>query len=141
MRPFSFVVGDDGRLPEGIRQTLQRIIPTFAGKRMTLELREHKDKRSLAQNSYWFAMLDKYVTPVFRESGSNWDTFGIHEHIMRELGYTEVMVLPNGKISAQRLHSSDFSTEAWEEFMARGRAFVATEYQIFLPLPNEDFSI
>lgn len=135
---LSFFITEQGKLPEGIKNTLARIIPTLAGKKVRLTLEEAKDKRSLQQNSYWFAMLDKYVVPVFREAGSNWSDFDIHEEIMKELGYEKAMVKPNGEIVAKRLHSSEFNTKAWEEFMERARAHLATEYDIFLPLPNEE---
>lgn len=137
MPKFTMIVTPEGKLPSGIAQTLTNHLKELAGKKATIELCEAKDKRSLQQNSYWFAMLDKYVVPVFREAGSNWSDFDIHEQIMKELGYEKAMVKPNGEIVAKRLHSSAFDTKQWEEFMERGRAHLAAEYGIFLPLPNE----
>lgn len=138
---LTFIVNEQGKLPQAIKNTLARVIPEMANKKVTLTLIEAKDKRSLQQNSYWFAMLDKYVVPVFREAGSNWSDFDIHEEIMKELGYEKAMVKPNGEIVAKRLHSSEFDVKAWEEFMERARAHLATEYDIFLPLPNEDLTV
>lgn len=140
MPKFTFICSPEGKLPVGIASTLTAQLKALAGKKCTIELAEAKDKRSLQQNSYWFAMLDKYVVPVFREAGSNWSDFDIHEEIMKELGYEKAFVKPNGEIVAKRIHSSSFDTKQWEEFMERGRAHLATEYKIFLPLPNEDLS-
>lgn len=131
----------NGGMPEREREALKyRGLLPLAGELVTIIIKPFEKKRSLQQNSYWFAMLDKYVVPVFREAGSNWSDFDIHEEIMKELGYEKAMVKPNGEIVAKRIHSKTFDTKQWEEFMERGRAHLATEYHIFLPLPNESLT-
>lgn len=131
------MISPQGKLPPAIASTLTSRLKEMSGKKATIELAEASTKRSLQQNSYWFAMLHKYVVPVFREAGSNWSDFDVHEEIMKELGYENAYVKPNGEIVAKRIHSSTFDTKQWEEFMERSRAHLATEYNIFLPLPNE----
>ena len=101
-------------------------------------VREYKKTRSTSQNSYWFAMLDKYVVPVFREGGDNWSSFSVHEYIMNELGYQEVLCDPKGKLFVCRKHSKEFNTVVWEDFMGRGREFLIRVHGIALPLPNEE---
>ena len=82
MRPFSFVVGDDGKLPPGIRETLQRIIPTLAGKRVTLEIKEHKES-SDPQRRYYFAVIVPAVQAMFEDAGTRLDEDEMHEWLKR----------------------------------------------------------
>lgn len=137
MRELTFMMPDNGKLPEVIKMALVGDLPKLASKKVKFSYGESKDKRSLNQNAYWFKMLDKYVVPAFREAGSNWSNYKLHCCLMQDLGYEEALVAPNGKIVASRLHSRDFTTTAWEEYMERARAHLATEYRIFVPLPNE----
>ena len=137
MEKLSFMVTKEGKLPDGIRQTLQQTIPKLAGKHVWLSLQEAKKTRSEAQNDYWFGILDKYVIPRFREAGSNWSSYKLHCALMLKLGYEDAMVDPNGEVISIRKESHKFTTREWEEFMERARAYIATEYRIYLPLPNE----
>lgn len=107
------------------------------GKQARIILGWELKKRSLDQNAYWFGVLDKHVVPVFRDYGDSWTAFKVHEYIMEELGYKEVLLDPQGKPFASRIHSSGFSTKQWEEFMERARALLATDHGIYVPLPNE----
>lgn len=138
MTTHTFYMGQDGKIPLGMKVTLSNIFPSYAGKKIKLSISESKEKRSLDQNAYWFGILDKHVVQPFRAAGSNWSNYKIHCHIMHELGYEDALVDPNGRVVASRLHSSEFNTAQWEEFMERARAYIASEYNIYLPLPNED---
>ncbi len=57
--------------------------------------------------------------------------------IVRELGYTEVLVDPKGNLYCKRLHTSDFEVDTFEEFAERARAYIAEEYGIYMSHPNE----
>ena len=126
-----------GRLPPEVQRGITATLDRLEGKRVVLTVALAKKKRSTNQNAYWFGMLGKYVVPAFREHGDNWSEWTVHEYIMNELGYQEVLVDPKGKLFVSRKHSSEFSTIAWEEFMERGREFLARVHGIRLPLPNE----
>lgn len=129
-----------GKVENGIfasRQLLDRNFPRFNGRMVKVTLEEAKKKRTVQQNAYWFKMLDEYVVPAFRESGQPWSSFTIHEYIMQELGYQEVLITPQGKLFVSRKHSSGFNTKEWEVFMEEGREFLMRVHNIAVPLPNE----
>lgn len=125
-----------GKLSDYARQAIIQTLRSMEGREVEIVIK--KKTRSLKQNAYWFGILTKYVLPQFRDAGSNWSVFELHEMIMNELGYVDAKVAPNGKIYASRQHSSDFDTQIWEEFMERARALLAIDYGIYVPLPNEE---
>ncbi len=137
MNSLSFHVQPDGTLTPDSRRTCANRIAMFPDKHIHIDIKEAKRTRSLDQNAYWFGMLNKYVVPKFREAGSNWSDWKLHCCLMHVLGYEEALVAPDGRIIASRMHSSEFDTKTWEEFMERARAYLATEYDIAVPLPHE----
>lgn len=65
---LSFYILESGKLPEGIKATLARVIPTLAGKKVKLELVEADDKRTLSQNAfYWTAIIPSIRDYLMRE--------------------------------------------------------------------------
>lgn len=119
------------------REIIAKTLKGFEGKNVEIEIKEKKQTRSLPQNKYWFKMIEDHLTPVFREEGSNWSSWDIHQYIMHELGYEEVIFSPSGKPFPKRKHSSDMTTLEFEEFAERARAYVMQEFNVAIPFPNE----
>lgn len=94
-------------------------------------------KRSLNQNDYYWKMLSDHVLPVYREAGADWDAMDIHECIMGELGYVEILFDPKGKPYRKRKESKKFTTMEMEDYLSRFRAYCSTNLGVFVPLPNE----
>ena len=129
----------DGKISSlSTRKAIAKAIMGLDGELVDITIEKHKTKRSLNQNAYWFAMLDKYAVPVFRGYGDNWSSFSIHEYVMNDLGYQEVLADKKGRLFVTRKRSSDMKTGEFEEFLERARAYLATEHQIMIPLPRED---
>ena len=127
-----------GRLDPSAARLVADVVRRLDGKKVLLTLREWTKPRSSQQNRYWFGILGKYAVPEFRKTGSPWSEWTVHEHVMKALGYEEVLIDPQGKLYVSRMHSSEFTTEQWEVFMEEARAWFATEHGISLPLPNEE---
>lgn len=127
----------NGHVDDNCRKSIANTLGLLEGKFVKITIEERKSRRSLPQNKYWFSALEKYVTPKFREAGSNWDTWKIHEELMKELGYTEVLVKPTGEAVRVRRHSSDFNKMEFAEMVTRAVAHLKTEYDIDMLLPNE----
>lgn len=128
----------DGEPNEQVRDAVRDRFKELDGQPITIELNPCGRTRSQKQNDYWFAVLDKYVVPQFREAGSNWSGYKIHKWLMLRLGYEEALTLPTGEVISVRLESHEFDTKQWEEFMERARAELATEFNIYVPIPRED---
>lgn len=130
----------DGKISSvATRSAISKAIKALDGQLVDITVEKHKSKRSLNQNAYWFGMLEKYAVPVFREYGDNWSSFSIHEYIMNELGYQEVLADKKGRLFVTRKHSSAMKTGEFEEFLERARSYLATEHGIGIPLPREDY--
>lgn len=111
---LTFIIPADGKLPEGIRATLQRLIPTFAGKKMTLELREWKEKRSLDQNAYYRGVVLPHVRMVMFESGDANTVEYWHEVLLSSFAPMVDVVNIRGEVTKQpqRTHLMDVQTMA-----------------------------
>lgn len=126
-----------GKLPAEQSNQIKDFLAEMEGKLIAITIKEYKKPRSLNQNDYWFKMLTDYALPVFRDYGDNWTPFKIHEYVMNELGYQDVLFGKGGKLVVSRKESKKFNTAQWEEFMERARALLATDHGVFIPLPNE----
>jgi len=102
-------------------------------------IKPFKDRRSKAQNAYWFQGLDKYAKPVFNEYGNNWDAWNIHEYVMVQCGYSEVLTTPNGEPYQTRMHSSKMNKKQFNEMIEKCHAYLLTEHNIDIPLPNNNY--
>lgn len=127
----------NGEVPEMMRKSIIDFINQFDGKKIVVKVKEWRKPRSAKQNQYMFGIISKYLVPVYRESGNDWDEFDVHESIMAELGYTTVIFDPKGKPHRKRMHSSDFNTMNMEEYLSRFRAYCSSNLGVFIPLPNE----
>lgn len=82
MRPLHFRVLPNGRLPDGIRETLKRVIPEYAGQYMTLELKQRKEKRNLDQNAFYWGVIIPEVRKYKLEQGDAMCEDEIHEELL-----------------------------------------------------------
>lgn len=128
---------ENGQVPESLSQSILTFIRQYGGKKIVVKIKEWRKPRSAKQNKYMFGIIGKYLLPVYRENGNDWDVFDIHESIMAELGYTTVIFDPKGKPHRKRMHSSDFNTLDMEEYLSRFRAYCSSNLGVFIPLPNE----
>lgn len=99
-------------------------------------IQPYKKSRSKAQNAYWFVGLDKYAKPVFNEHGDNWDAWRIHEYVMEQCGYKEVLIDPRGEPYESRMHSRLMKTKAFNEMIEKCHAYLLMEHNINIPLPR-----
>lgn len=79
-RPFPFVgdVDASGKLDPDVRGQIAEYIRTFAGVKVEIEVRQYKDKRSLAQNARYWALLTVAAASLW-EDPSEAET--LHEEI------------------------------------------------------------
>lgn len=71
-------------MPVGMKETLRRVFPSFAGRRISLSINEAKDKRSLDQNSYYRACVLPHVRQVRFDNGDPVSLEKAHEDLLQE---------------------------------------------------------
>lgn len=74
---------EDGKLPEGIKKTLARIFPSFAGKKISLSIAEAKERRSLDQNAYYRGVVLPHVRSMMYEAGDARSIDEWHETLLQ----------------------------------------------------------
>jgi hypothetical protein len=127
----------DGRLPATVAEKFNDVLRRLDGKRFILTIREQKRRRSLNQNNYYFGVLVKRITEVFRDVGNDMDEVEVHEYLKDEVGkLTRIAVLPDGEVVKIRGSTKRLTTAEFENYLEKVRAWAAT-MGIALPLPNE----
>lgn len=81
-----FRVLDNGKLPSGIRETLAKLIPTYAGKHMKLTLTEAGNTASDRQRRYYFGVIVKSFVEHFSGKGETYTKEQMHNCMMRSIG-------------------------------------------------------
>ena len=131
-----FRVLDNGKLPEGVKATLARIIPTYAGKEMVLTLEPAKKRRSLSQNSFFHGPFLDALTDMFLEAGNDIDRDTVKDIAKEKFGLRVSVTMPDGVIESKPKSTREYTTTEIEEFMEKIRAWAA-RYDHQLPFPNE----
>lgn len=136
MVALTFQVTPEGRLPEGIKDTLKRLIPEWAGKKLTMTLVPYKKRASNSQREYYFAVIVPAWQTILHETQDEYyDKDEAHDYLMEEIGGW-FKPLKKGEKHPKRRSYMDFTTEECERHHALCRAKAAEEgYQI--EEPNE----
>jgi len=128
----------DSRLSGFARNQIQRFLCELEGKNVRIEIKEAKDKRSLAQNRYKWGVVVETVRKALLQQGNDYSADAINDMIKMEiLHLTEVVTLPNGKNVIVPGALKDKETSVFQEGMERIRAYFAP-YGIDIPEPNEE---
>lgn len=125
MRPLHCIVGKDGKLPEGIRQTLANIIPSYAGKQITLTIAEKKEKRSLDQNSYYWVAIVPAVRAARLEMGDPLSMESVHEDLLAQFAPTVQGKKADGSVYTRPMRSKEMSVAQMAEYMTAITACMA----------------
>lgn len=117
MKRLSFLVTEDGKLPEGIKSTLKWVIPSFAGKKVELSIGEAKDKRSLDQNAYYWTVVVPHVQKVRLENGDPVTEDTVHEDLLFEFSPRvdgKCIKINNGK---RPMRSKEMSVKEFSDYV------------------------
>lgn len=132
---LTFYVTDKGLLPESIRGTLKRVVPTYAGKKVQLTIEEYRDTASDAQRKYYF----KVIVPAYiKHFGGECSKEQMHNSMMREIGgFSNEYVNPfTGESDEGRKSFNDLTKAQAEGYFTLCRKWAA-ENGFDIPEPNE----
>lgn len=136
MHPLSFKVLENGRLPEGIKESLKWIFPSFAGKKIRLSIEESKEKRSLDQNSYYRGVVLPHVRKVRFEVGDPVNIDAVHEDLIKS--FAPVINAKNmyGKAYTRPMRTHEMSVNEMAQFITAISAVMA---QFGSPVPMQEY--
>jgi ribosomal protein L14 len=126
-----------GKLPTHVYQDIARVAEKFDGKVLVVSVKERKRQRSLSQNSYYFGVVVKSITRMFREAGNYVDEDEVHEFLKQHVGkLSQNVVTPDGEVLKVPASTKRLSTMDFELYLDKVRAWAA-ELGCMIPLPNE----
>lgn len=128
----------DGKLPAEVSDKIAAVIRRMEGKRVLVTVREQKRRRSLNQNAFYWGVVVEAVTQMFRDAGNYVDPEDVHDFLKLRVGkLAQVFVDPNGEVIKSTGSTTKLSTQEFEVYLDRIRAWAA-EFGVVIPLPNEE---
>lgn len=132
MSELCFTVLDSGILPDGIRATLARIFPGYAGQRLRMTIEVAKEKRSLSQNSYYWTAIVPHVRKVRADLGDPISIQAVHEDLLAEFAPIKQSKKLNGDIRLRPMRSKEMSVNEMSQYVT---VITAAMAQFGYPVP------
>ncbi len=134
-----FGTPEGGHLNPKARNEIRKILLDMDGKRMKVTLERSYNKRSDAQNGYYWACVIEEIRDCFEEFwGERWSTAQAHD-FNKGIFFGETKVNEDtGTIVVQPGNSSACTTVEFEEVMTEIRQWFALEFGWVIPEPNEE---
>ncbi len=107
------------------------------GKQCKITLNWNIKKRSRKQNNYMWAIVDKYIVPMWQESDPAWDSEGVYDELVKQFGYRIQKKLPDGAIRYERERTSKFTPEKYSDLFEKTWQYCAETLGIYVPSPQE----
>lgn len=139
MTPLSFWVTPEGTLPIGIKESLKRIIPAYAGKKMRLTLQEVKDKRSLSANNYYWVAIVHHVRQVRFDNGDPVSIEQCHEDLLAEFSPRIVRKYISNKGEYLPKRSKEMNVKEFADYITAITAAMAA-FGSPVPMREEEYS-
>lgn len=117
MTTYTFCILPDGRLPVGIKETLARVFPSFAGKKVKLSIAEAKEKRSLDQNAYYWVAIVPHVRHVRFEMGDPLSIDQVHEDLLSQFAPTISGKTLKGNTYLRPMRSKEMSVQQMADYI------------------------
>ena len=107
------------------------------GKWICLTVGLAKKPRGNKQNRYYWGVVVKLVTQMFRKHGNYVDENDVHEFLKLRVGkLAQNVVMPTGEVIKSLGSSAKLSTVEFSDYCERIRAWAA-QYGCNIPLPDE----
>jgi hypothetical protein len=136
MNTYSFCVLENGKLPEGIRNTLANIFPSYAGKRLKMTISEYKEKRSLDQNAYYWSGIVPHVRKVRFDMGDPLTIEQVHEDLLAQFAPGKEAKRLDGAPYNRPMRSKEMSVGEMAEYIT---AITACMAEFGHPVPTRDY--
>lgn len=123
-------------------EQLRNNLNAFEGKVIELRMKEYKTKRSNSQNSYYWAVIVPIWKQILKDEwGEVRTTEETHEFLKYNANYKERVNEDTGEIFKISRSTTENNTKEQEEFHERCRQLAFENFQITIPLPNEQINL
>lgn len=128
----------NGKLSDQAGKNIAQVIRQMEGKHLLITIAEQKRPRSNNQNRYYWGVVVRYVLQMFLDAGNTIDVMQVHEYLKEHVGgLTDIIIDPAGKRRPITRSSTRLTTQEFEEYAEKIRAWAA-EFGMIIPLPNEE---
>lgn len=127
---------NDGKLAVSVSVSIKNLLKMYDGKKVSIAITEHKKKRSVNQNAFYWGVLLPAVRLWLYEQGINFDAEETHEFVVRHIWKHTELINLDENLYERRLSSKNLNTMEWEQYMDLTRQWAA-EKGFELPFPNE----
>lgn len=135
MSNYTFCMLENGKMPEGMRLTLQNVFPSFAGKKIRLSIAEAKEKRSQDQNSLYWASIVPHVRKARFDMGDPLSIDQVHEDLLGQFSPTIGAKKIDGSAYVRVKRSKEMTVNEMASYITAITGFMAS---IGYPLPVQD---
>jgi predicted HD phosphohydrolase len=129
----------DGRIPQEVSSAVRDALRRMEGKRVVVSIRKHVNRRSTAENAYYWAVVVKACQELLVEAGNDMTPEDTHRYLKEFVGgsiFAQVVCTPDGKRRTMIRSSTTLDTREMEDYLERCRVWAA-ENGREIPLPNE----
>lgn len=126
---------ENGKMPDGMRATLANVFPSYAGKKIKLSISEAKEKRSLDQNSLYWASIVPHVRKARFDMGDPLSIEQVHEDLLAQFSPTIGCKRADGTKYIRTKRSKEMSVQEMATYITAISGFFAT---MGYPVPVQD---
>lgn len=126
MTTYSFCMLENGKMPDGMRNTLKNVFPSYAGKKIKLSISEAKEKRSLDQNSLYWVSVVSHVRMARFDMGDPLSIEQVHEDLLQQFAPTVESTRLDGSVYTRPMRSKEMSVSVMANYMTAIAGFIAS---------------
>ena len=124
------------------RNEILKAIKQFEGKTIMFKLSILSKKRSMEQNSYYWAVIIPITKNAINESwGEVWSTEKTHEFLKSKFLFYEKVNEETSEIIKVPKSTTENTTTDQENYYSEIREFLKEWFNVECPLPNENLTI
>jgi hypothetical protein len=125
------------------RNLVLEALESFEGKTIILTIEMQTKKRSVEQNRYYWGCLIEIAKKGIQDCwGESWDSNNTHELLLDNCPiYREVTDLKTGEIKSVKKRSQEMTTIEMNLYWEQCIKFLAENFYIDCPLPNEEITL
>lgn len=133
----------NGRLQKGVSTEISSTLQKFEGKRILVRIEKVGATRSIRQNSYLHALFDIFSKSMIEYTGDEqYDAKTLKNMVKTKFLMRDVFNSKTGEVTGQIvLKTRDLNKEDFAIFTEQIIRYAATEYNITLPIPEEQFEM
>lgn len=121
----------EGRLTLDYPDAFRAEVSQFDGLSVWIEVREQKRKRSNEQNSYYWSVIIPAFLEIFNKADLKFDSEKTHDILKTRFLLTKD---PYTRVKS----TTELTPDQFNEFIMGLQAWAATDFNYYIPDPNED---